>query len=314
MNRSRGFGAKTTLVLSDTQALLRPIQRNGGTGKALKPDMAGFLQETKAAPVYVTELGALFGGDALTILPCIAPESVDTVFADPPFNLGKQYGSSVNDRMSEHDYLDWCFRWIDECIRILKSGGAFFLYNLPKWNIRLANFLLERKMKFCDWIVVDIKLGLPIAGRLYPSHYSLLYFSKGKQKTFHRIRTPIQACRHCGGDIRDYGGHRNALNPKGVNLTDVWDDISPVRHWKFKSKSRPANALSTKLLDRVVEMSTDVGDIVLDPFAGSGTTFAVCEMKKRRWIGVEIESSDVIIERLKRNHLSHYNNEDVVEP
>jgi site-specific DNA-methyltransferase (adenine-specific) len=113
--------------------------------------------------------------------------------------------------------------------------------------------------------------------------------------------------------VKDYGGHRGALNPKGVNLTDVWGDISPVRHWKFKSRKRKANALSTKLLDRIVEMSTNVGDLVLDPFGGSGTTFAVCEQKGRRWVGIEVESTDVIMERLERNNLQHYKNEDFVE-
>jgi site-specific DNA-methyltransferase (adenine-specific) len=235
------------------------------------------------------------------------------VFADPPFNVGKEYGERVNDRRADHEYLDWCHAWIDECIRVLKPGGSFFLYNIPRWNIRLANFLLDRKMHFRDWIVVDIKVGLPISGRLYPSHYSLLYFSKGKCKTFRNIRTPIRTCRHCRGDVKDYGGHRKSMNPNGVNLTDVWDDIPPVRHWKFKSKKRKANTLSTKLLDRVVELSTEVGDVVLDPFGGSGTTFAVCDKKQRRWIGIEIESTDVIIERLESGHLHYYENKDFVE-
>lgn len=255
----------------------------------------------------------LFEGDCLEVLSLIDSSSVDTVFADPPFNLGKEYGAGVNDRMPDLDYLNWGYRWIDECLRVLKDGGSIFLYNIPKWNIRFANFLLERGMEFRDWIVVDIKLGLPIPGRLYPSHYSLLYFSKGKRKTFHNIRVPIRKCRHCGGDVKDYGGHRRSLNPKGLNLTDVWDDIPPVRHWRFKSSKRRANSLSTKLLERVVEISTDVGDVVLDPFGGSGTTFAVCESKRRRWIGIELRSSDVIIERLKSKNIQFYNNQDFIE-
>jgi site-specific DNA-methyltransferase (adenine-specific) len=264
-------------------------------------------------PVYASTLGALFKGDCLKILPLMTTECVDTVFADPPFNIGKEYGASVNDRMQDDEYFRWCYKWIDECIRVLRQGGSFFLYNIPKWNIRLASHLLDRGMLFRDWIVVDMKLGLPIPGRLYPSHYSLLYFSKGKHKTYHNIRTPIRICRHCGGDVKDYGGHRHRLNPKGVNLADVWNDIPPVRHWKFKSKKRRANVLSTKLLDRVVEMSTNESDVVLDPFGGSGTTFSVCESKKRRWIGIEIESADTIIERLSKNELQHYRNEDFVE-
>jgi site-specific DNA-methyltransferase (adenine-specific) len=124
----------------------------------------------------------------------------------------------------------------------------------------------------------------------------------------------VQVCRHCGGEVKDYGGHREALNPKGINLKDVWTDIPPVRHAKFKSENRQANALSTKLLDRVVEMSTLPGDLVLDPFGGSGTTFAVCERKGRRWLGVELDFADVIVDRMNGDEdLYHHRNNDSVD-
>jgi site-specific DNA-methyltransferase (adenine-specific) len=113
--------------------------------------------------------------------------------------------------------------------------------------------------------------------------------------------------------VKDYGGHRGAMNPDGVNLKDVWTDIPPVRHWKFKSKERRANALSTKILDRVVEMSTMPGEIVLDPFGGSGTTFAVCEKKNRRWVGVEIDFAGEIAERLESGEIHSHKNGDFVE-
>jgi site-specific DNA-methyltransferase (adenine-specific) len=120
-------------------------------------------------------------------------------------------------------------------------------------------------------------------------------------------------CRHCGKEVKDYGGHRGAMNPRGVNLKDVWTDIPPVRHWKFKSQARRANALSTKLLDRVVEVSTRPGDLVLDPFGGSGTTFAVCEAKHRHWIGAEIDFALEIIERLEGDDIKAHKNDDFVE-
>ena len=103
------------------------------------------------------------------------------------------------------------------------------------------------------------------------------------------------------------------MNPKGVTLKDVWTDIPPVRHWKFKSKERRANALSTKILDRVVEMSTMPGDLVFDPFGGSGTTFAVCEKKGREWMGVEIDFTPEIIDRLESSDIHSHKNEDFVE-
>jgi site-specific DNA-methyltransferase (adenine-specific) len=141
----------------------------------------------------------------------------------------------------------------------------------------------------------------------------LLYYSKGKPKTFRRIRTPIQTCRHCGGEVKDYGGHRGAMNPNGVSLKDVWTDVPPVRHWKFKSKDRKANALSTKILERVVEMSTMPGELVLDPFGGSGTTFAVCEKKARKWIGIEIDFAREIIDRLEGGQIHSHKNGDFVQ-
>jgi site-specific DNA-methyltransferase (adenine-specific) len=195
----------------------------------------------------------------------------------------------------------------------LKPGGSLFVYNLPKWNILLGAFLMQAGMEFRHWISIEMSACLPIQGRLHPSHYGLLYFTKGRPKTFHRIRTPILKCRHCGGEIKDYGGHRGAMNPEGVTLKDVWSDIPPVRHWKFKTKSRRANALSTKLVERVVEMSTVPGDLVLDPFGGSGTTFVVCESKARRWIGIEIESCTPIVDRLKTDKIRFHRNGDYVE-
>ena len=264
--------------------------------------------------VFHTPKGVLFEDDCLRILPQVRDETVDLVFADPPFNLGKNYGSRVNDRLSAGEYISWCTKWIEECTRILKPGGAFFLYNVPKWNLILGNQLLTAGLQFRHWIAVNVKLGLPIPGQLYPSHYSLLYFVKGKPRVFRRVRVPIEKCRHCGGEIKDYGGHRNAMNPNGVNLTDVWNDIPPVRHRKFKSSKRTANQLSTTLLSRVISISTEPGDVVLDPFGGSGTTYAVCESQDRYWIGVELENCEVIVERLRDKTIKPHRNGDYVEP
>ena len=250
----------------------------------------------------------------MKVLPFIQDAVVDTIFADPPFNLGKEYGKNSNDSLKDHDYIIWCKEWLAECSRVLKPGGALFLYNLPKWNILLGAYLSqELGLYFKHWIAIELNAGMPIPRRLYPSHYSLLYFTKGKEKTFHRIRTPIEICRHCKREIKDYGGHREAMNPYGVTLKDVWRDIPPVRHSKFKSQNRKANALSTKILDRVIEMSTNPFDLVLDPFGGSGTTYVVCEYKQRHWIGSEIDFAADIKERLEYDLIQPHENDDYNE-
>lgn len=248
-------------------------------------------------PLFATRHGALYQGDCLVLLRHLESEGVDLVFADPPFNLGKDYGKNVNDSLADEEYLEWCQKWIHECVRVVKPGGAFYLYNLPKWNVELGHALRAEGMLFRHWIAIDIKMSLPIPGRLYPSHYSLLYYTKGKPKTFHRPRLPVPVCRHCGGDVKDYGGHRDKLNPEGLNLTDVWTDIPPVRH--RTTKHRGANALSTKMLERVLAISSGEGDVVMDPFGGSGTTYAVAEQMHRRWIGIELGDCDPIVRRLK---------------
>lgn len=238
-------------------------------------------------PILETPLGRLYQQDCLTVLAALDPESVDLAFADPPFNLGKQYSSDINDSLAQQDYLSWCKAWLDGMIRVLKPGGSLFLWNLPKWNLLLGAFLSER-LTLRNWIAVDIKYSLPISGRLYPSHYSLLYFVKGSRPLiFHPDRLPVPCCKRCGGELRDYGGYKNKMNPKGVNLSDVWTDIPPVRHAKYKK--RDANALSLKLLDRIVSMASDPESLVLDPFGGSGTTFVAAELTGRRWVGSELD-------------------------
>lgn len=293
--------------------IISPSQMSQKLLKFDKPWNYKGLFKGKIKPILNTPMGVLIEEDCIKILPKIRSESVDMVFADPPFNLGKEYGKKVNDKLPDEKYVAFCRKWVSECVRTLKDGGAFYIYNLPKWNILLGAYLFELGMTFRHWIAINIKAGLPIQGRLYPAHYGLLYFTKGKAKTFRKIRTPIETCRHCGGEIKDYGGHRDAMNPLGVNLTDIWNDIPPVRHWKFKSKKRKANQLSTKLLSRVVHMSTNKGDVVLDPFGGSGTTFDVCENEGRHWIGIEMENCDVIIERLENGNLHYHPNNDYVE-
>jgi site-specific DNA-methyltransferase (adenine-specific) len=243
-------------------------------------------------PVLRTKLGALYEGDCVSLLKQVADESVDLGFADPPFNLGKQYSSKMNDSIKDSEYLAWCREWVTEMIRVLAPGGSLLLYNLPKWNLALGSMLMER-LTFRHWITVDMKFSLPISGRLYPANYSLLYFVKGKRpKVFHPDRLPLRTCRHCGGELQDYGGYKNKMNPKGVSLSDVWTDIPPVRHSKYKD--REANQLSLKLMDRVIAMASDEGSVVLDPFGGSGTTFVAAELLSRKWIGFELHCAEIV--------------------
>ena len=248
--------------------------------------------------VYNTKNGILYNGDCIRLMQeKIDDNSIDCIFADPPFNLAKIYGNSINDQMNEEDYLEWSRVWIDLCCDKLKEGGSLFIYNIPKWSTYIAHYL-NQKLNFKNWIAIDLTLSMPIANKLYPSHYSLLYFIKGKKPNhFSPPRLSLKTCIRCGREQNDYGGYKKKMNPLGVNLRDIWSDITPVRH--AKNKNRDANELSVKLLDRVLDIATKEGDIVFDPFGGSGTTYAVAELTRRKWIGVELGDCKPIIDRIK---------------
>lgn len=252
--------------------------------------------DTTYMPYYENSQGRLYKGDCTEVLRCIPDESIDMVFADPPFNLGKAYDPGVNDDLTMSEYLNWTFEWLDECVRVLKVGGRIFVYNLPQWCVFVSHYL-GKQLTYWDWIAIDMKYTLPLKNRLYPSHYALISYIKGiKANTFNNQRIPMQVCRHCGGEVKDYGGYKSKMDSKGLNVSDVWTDIYPVRH--KNTKNRKYNELSVKLLDRIISMSTNPEDTILDPFGGSGTTFAVAQALNRKWIGIEIGDCEIIKNRL----------------
>jgi len=278
---------------------------------------------SELVPIHRTAWGELFQGDCLELLRRLPDASVDMVFADPPFNLGKKYGEGISDALQADEYLRWSKSWLAESVRVLAQGGALFVFNLPRWLIEYGAFLNDSGMLFRHWIAMRMPKAYPRGQRLSPAHYGCLYYTKGSPKTFNRVYVPIQTCRHCGGEIRDYGGHRKALNERGINLMDVvdapadvwtnapdslsggtawteaddmWDDIPPVRHSKYKT--RGANELAPLMLERLIGVATNQGDLVVDPFGGSGTTFYAAERLQRRWLGTEIGDVNPAIRRL----------------
>jgi len=276
---------------------------------------------------YMSQHGILYQGDCLKFLSVLPNESVDLVFADPPFNLGKKYGEGISDQIAHNEYLEWSKNWLCESIRVLKPGGSLFIFNLPKWCIEYGAYLNQQGMLFRHWIACRMPKAFPRGKKMSPAHYGLLYYTKGEPTVFNKVYTPIQVCRHCRGEIRDYGGHRKSLNEKGINLMDVWDmpedvwedsddadstkvlwtlaeemwtDIPPVRHRQHKK--RVPNELAPIMLERIIAMASNPEQIIVDPFGGSGTTFYAAERLHRYWIGSEIGNTEPAVERL--NNLS----------
>lgn len=244
--------------------------------------------------------GELYCGDALAFLRDQETESADVVFLDPPFNLGKQYDpkNPKADRRSVEDYWRWMELILTESVRVLRDGGALYLYHIPLWAMRFGGHL-SRRLQFRHWIAVSMKNGFARGERLYPAHYALLYFTKGQPRSFKRPRLRPVKCRHCGGMIKDYGGYKHIIKEKGLNLSDFWEDLSPVRH--SKTKVRAANQLPLALTKRVMAISGRKNGLLVDPFAGSGSAVVAAANAGMAFMACDIvrKNCAVIEERLR---------------
>lgn len=232
--------------------------------------------------------GDIVTADALQFLDALKDECADIVFLDPPFNLGKAYGKngSHHDLKKEEDYLAYMEKVVARSSQVLRKGGALYLYHIPKWAIRIAPYL-EAHLDFRHWIAISMKNGFVRGKSLYPAHYALLYYTKGEPVVFQRPKIPKPICARCRRDLRDYGGYK-AFVAKGINLSDVWDDISPVRHKKFKT--RVANELPLVIPERVVSISGRRSGIFVDPFAGSGSTLVAAIKQKMKFVACDTEN------------------------
>ncbi|MFL6276908.1 MAG: DNA methyltransferase [Blastocatellia bacterium] len=244
-------------------------------------------------------LNRLHRAPCLDVLRRIPSATVDLAFADPPFNLTKSYEGYTDD-LAARDYLGWCKRWLVEYERLLKPGGALFVLNLPKWAVGLADFLSRSASLYLqNWIVWN---ALPEPkGVLMPAHYALLYFTKGERPSrfnycsmeqgwqpfaeavFPPDRADVCARRFCQRQRR-----ASAQLWRG-ELTDIWHDIHRERRPIKKAAGEKAHPCATpeRLLDRIIRLATNPGDIVLDAFAGTGTSALVAERLNRRYIGIE---------------------------
>jgi site-specific DNA-methyltransferase (adenine-specific) len=236
-------------------------------------------------------------GDCLALFKDIPDNSIDVTFADPPFNLKKKY-HSTKDSLALQDYLNWCEQWIREMVRVTKPTGSIFLHNIPKWLTYYTNYL-NQLAHFKHWISWDAPTA-PMGKSLQPSHYGILYYAKElTNNKFYEIRHPHKRCRKCHYLHKDYGGKKRDLHPFGPLVADVWSDIHRVKHHKYRDE-HPCQ-LPIHLLERIVLMSTNEGDTVLDPFSGTGTTALAAKRLGRNFVGFELDPEYVQIATKKLN-------------
>jgi site-specific DNA-methyltransferase (adenine-specific) len=219
-------------------------------------------------------------GDCIEKLKSVQDDSIDLIIADPPYNVGKDYGNG-SDRQEFDEYISFTKAWLNECHRVLKSSGTIYVFV----GFRYISYLfqmLERdlKMNFVNWISWHYTQGVGKTKGFSPRHDDILMFTKSSNYKFNLddIRIPQKY-------------YRKINNMRGANPGDVWE-ISHI-HYCQKNRQEHPTQKPEALIERMVLASSDENDTVLDPFAGSGTTLRVCQQLNRNVIGIELNSSYV---------------------
>ena len=253
----------------------------------------------------------IFWGDALEVLSKeIEDNSINLIFADPPYNIGKDFNGRKDKWKSDSEYLDWCYQWLDLCVKKLKETGSLYVMtatqNMPYFDIYLRNKLdiLSRIVWYYDSSGVQAK-------RYYGSLYEPILFGvKDRDKyIFNAGDILVEAKTGAQRKLVDYRKTVPSVYSTKKIPGNVWD-IPRVRYRMDEYEDHPTQK-PIALLERIILASSNAGDLVLDPFSGTFTTSFVAKKLGRRSISIEIEEEYVKI-GLRRLHIqNHYKGEEL---
>lgn len=228
-------------------------------------------------------INQLIVGDVLEVLPKIPSASVQLVCTDPPYNLGKNYGKTV-DKKDWDEYERFTRQWLDECQRILRSDGSIYVFMGVRFVSKQFLIMEEMGFLFNGWITWHYTQGTGRTIGFSPRHEDILYFTKSANYTFNldEVRIPQKY-------------YRGRNNMEGANPGDVWK-FSHVHYSNPEREDHPTQKPEA-LIERILRASSNEYDIVLDPFVGSGTTARVAQVLNRRYIGIDINPEYVAMSR-----------------
>lgn len=234
-------------------------------------------------------------GDALEVLRTqVADNSIDLLFADPPYNIGKNFNGHIEKWITEEAYLEWCYEWLELCIKKLKPNGSFYVMTATQF-MPYFDLFLRKKLDILSRIVWSYDSSGVQAKKYFGSMYEpILYCVKDKDNyTFNANEILVEAKTGSKRKLIDY---RKAV-PKVYNTEkvpgNVWD-FARVRYRMDEYENHPTQK-PIALLERIIKASSKEGDWVLDPFSGTFTTCAVAKDLKRNCIGIEMQDEYIKI-------------------
>ena len=236
---------------------------------------------------FSDEKNTIIHGDVLLGLKEIPDGSVDLIFADPPYNIGKDF-DGLKENWAESDFLEWCYKWIEDCHRVLKPEGTFYLMNSTE-NMPFIDIFCRKIFSIKSRIVWSYDSSGVQAKTYFGSMYEpILMLTKNPKKyTFNHESILVEAKTGSKRQLIDY--RKNPPQPYNTQKVpgNVWGEFSRVRFKMDEYENHPTQKPES-LLERIVKASSNEGDVVLDPFSGSFSTGAVASRLNRRFIGIEI--------------------------
>lgn len=227
-------------------------------------------------------------GDSLSVLKKMKDKSAQLIFADAPYNIGKDFGNNSDKWESVYAYIDWCKSWIDECMRVLSDNGTMYFMTATQHMPYLDVFVSEKYNVLCRIIWAYDSSGVQ-SKKIYGSLYEpILMINKSKKAiyTFNYNDILVEAKTGAKRKLIDY--RKNPPQPYSTEKvpSNVWD-FSRVRFKMDEYENHPTQKPEA-LLERVVKASSNPGDVILDPFSGSFTTSAVAVRLGRVGIGIDM--------------------------
>lgn len=258
--------------------------------------LQAFRPDAKCLPVYSRKNGLLFTQDSLQWMKTLRDEAVNLIFADPPYSINKADWDRFDSR---EEYIQWSLQWIREASRILKPEGSLYICGYSEILADLKHPAMDF-FSGCKWLIWHYKNKANLGNDWGRSHESILHLRKTKAFSLnvdavripygnHTLKYPV----HPQAETSQYSKSGKVMplwtpNPLGAKPKDVFD--IPTTCNGMGEKTKHPTQKPEELLRKLVLAASKAGDIVLDPFSGSGTTLVVAEQLGRFWIGCDTNS------------------------
>ena len=227
-------------------------------------------------------------GESLSVLKKMKDKSIQLIFADAPYNIGKDFGNNSDKWDSVHTYIEWCKTWIDECMRVLSDSGSMYFMTATQHMSYLDVYVSEKYNVLCRIIWAYDSSGVQ-SKKMYGSLYEpILMINKNKKASyiFNHEDILVEAKTGAKRKLIDY--RKDPPQPYSTEKVpgNVWN-FSRVRFKMDEYENHPTQKPEA-LLERVIKASSNQGDVVLDPFSGSFTTSAVAIRLGRVGVGIDL--------------------------